>query len=102
SATGSVTPKANAVPSGNDCSATNSCQFANVGGLVGQNQGEILGLENKDSLTLKTASAATAAKDCGGGVTCASGMVNVGPGGTGGGLVGFNDGIISHPLTSPS
>jgi filamentous hemagglutinin family protein len=70
-----------------DCSP--DCPVANAGGLVGQNQGEILGhrLPSADS-------------DCTAGFTCASGFVTVGAGGTGGGLVGENQGIIRNAFAT--
>src|SRR4029077_7164348 len=57
------------VQAGANCANSNSCQFASAGGLVGQNFGEI-------------------------GSSFAQGNVSVGANGTGGGLVGFNSGII--------
>ena len=80
---GNVTASASTV-NGSNCSATNSCQAVNVGGLVGQNQGTISG--NK--------SAPSASTLCGDGQTCAIGLVTVGSGGAAGGFAGFNDGII--------
>jgi filamentous hemagglutinin family protein len=79
-----VTSTASVMPSGSSCSMTNSCQWVWAGGLVGQNQGEIFG---NDAVSPTT--------PCGTGQACASGgTVSVGSGGTAGGLVGSNDGII--------
>jgi len=69
-ATGNVTSTATIHNfNSSNCSISNSCQWANVGGLVGQNQGTIM-------------------------FSVAGGDVSVGSGGTGGGLVGQNDGHI--------
>jgi len=84
SATGNVTSRASAT---GDCSP--NCVFANAGGLVGQNQGEILG---------RTLPAADS--NCTVGFACAGGIVSVGIGSTGGGLVGQNQGIIRYAFAT--
>ena len=38
--------------------------------------------------------------NCGAGLTCASGAVSVGSGGTAGGLAGYNDGIIANAFAT--
>ncbi len=70
-ATGNVSSPAAIVQNGPNCAASSSCQIASVGGLVGQNFGEIISSH-------------------------AGGNVSVGPNGTGGGLVGLNTGIIEN------
>jgi filamentous hemagglutinin family protein len=72
------------------CLATGSCQFASAGGLVGQNQGTIGGGTQVPTL----------ATGCGAGQACATNSVMVGAGGTGGGLVGSNDGIILNAFAT--
>ena len=63
-ATGKVTATAAVAQNGPDCSASNSCQFADAGGLVGQNAGIILGTTLPELALLAT---------CGVGQACASG-----------------------------
>lgn len=76
SATGTVTSQ-------NNCSE--NCQYINAGGLVGQNYGTISG-----------PSWETAPTACSAGYTCYSGTVTVGSQGLAGGLVGYNDGIVTN------
>jgi hypothetical protein len=83
-ATGNVTSGATAT---GDCSP--NCPFANVGGLVGQNFGEIFGWKLPSS-----------DHGCTTGFSCASGVVMVGAGSTGGGLVGENQGIIRNAFAT--
>ena len=85
-ATGNVTASASVPQNSADCGATNSCQNAAAGGLVGQNFG-VIGTITEAVLPALT-------QTCGAGQTCASGAVSVGANGTGGGLVGFNNGAI--------
>jgi filamentous hemagglutinin family protein len=82
SATGTVTSQ-------NNCS--DNCQYINAGGLVGQNYGTITGPNWVTALSLATAPTA-----CSAGSTCYSGTVTVGSQATGGGLAGYNDGIITN------
>jgi filamentous hemagglutinin family protein len=88
-ATGNVTASANVNQTGNDCSNNGSCQNVSAGGLVGQNSGTIAA-ETTPVLT----------QACGAGQACATGLVSVGSNGTGGGLVGFNDGIIVNAFAT--
>jgi filamentous hemagglutinin family protein len=74
-ASGAVTSTASVVHNGQNCAGSDSCQYTSVGGLAGQNFGEI-----SDSY--------------------AQGNVSVGVNGTGGGLVGFNAGIIDNGSAS--
>jgi hypothetical protein len=89
-AQGQVKSTANVSANSADCSANGSCGSANVGGLVGQNSGTILGSQDAPS----------ADTGCGAGQSCATGAVSVGSGGTAGGLVGFNDGIILNAFAT--
>jgi filamentous hemagglutinin family protein len=84
-ATGNVTATANvpAQQQGPDCAVTGNCQFVEVGGLVGLNFGTIQGT-----------AVPAANQACVAGQTCATGAVSVGSNAVGGGLVGWNDGII--------
>jgi len=68
-----------------------SNQFLNAGGLVGSNQGTILG---STTPTLSSACAQGAF------YSCAAGAVSVGSGGQAGGLVAFSDGIIQNVLAT--
>jgi len=89
-ATGAVTATAALTANiGLDCSTTNACQYVSAGGLVGQNSGTIQGTP-----------VLTAVPPCGAGQTCATGAVSVGSGATGGGLVGWNEGIISNAFAN--
>jgi subtilase family protein len=83
-ATGNVT---STVASTKDCSP--DCPVVNVGGLVGQNFGEIYG-----------GHLPWPEHGCTAGFTCASGLVTVGAGSTGGGLVGENQGIIRNAFAT--
>lgn len=87
-ASGNVT--ANAALSGTNCSFLTSCDFSWIGGLVGFNQGWILG-------TVTPNVGGTVATGSG---TYATGNVSVGSGGTAGGLVGQSDGIIDKALAT--
>src|SRR5262249_27999512 len=86
---GHVTSSFNVSPTAG-CLGTGSCQTSNAGGLVGQNQGTIVGATQAPTLTT----------GCGAGQTCSTNTVSVGAGSTGGGLVGFNDGIILNAFAT--
>ena len=89
-ATGNVTASA-AITSNNgtDCSISGNCQYENAGGLIGYNSGTVLGTTEPSST-----------QACGAGQTCAAGAVSVGSNATGGGLVGYNDGIIAYAFAT--
>jgi filamentous hemagglutinin family protein len=79
--------------------------FAYVGGLVGQNWGTIAGtatftlpttLASNTTLVSMSDSAPSLTCTVSIGFSCASGAVSVGTQGVAGGLVGWNDGIISY------
>jgi len=84
-ASGNVTDTAAVPVNLSNCTSTSSCAYINVGGLVGQNEGAIIG---QTWVTRPTA--------CSAGFTCATGMVTVGSLGTAGGLVGENEGTITN------
>src|SRR5262249_13190950 len=65
---------------GPDCGTTNSCQYVNAGGLVGQNQGTISGFAGASPLVLTNATETNVATGCAGCLTGASGTVSVGSG----------------------
>ena len=88
-ATGNVT--ANAALTGTNCSFITSCDFSQLGGLVGFNQGWILGTVAANVVP------GTPSQGSG---TYATGNVSVGSGGSAGGLVGQSDGIISMALAT--
>src|SRR5262249_15112740 len=75
-ATGNVTSTASVVQNGPNCVNSSTCQYVSAGGLVGQNFGEI-----ETSFY-------------------AQGTVSVGSNATGGGLAGFNSGIIDGASAS--
>jgi hypothetical protein len=72
-----VTSTAGVVQNGPNCAGSNACQYVSAGGLVGQNFGEI-------------------------GTSYAQGNVSVGANGTGGGLAGFNSGLIENAAATGS
>jgi hypothetical protein len=74
---GNVTSTAGVVQNGPNCAGSNACQYVSAGGLVGQNFGEI-------------------------GTSYAQGNVSVGANGTGGGLAGFNSGLIENAAATGS
>ena len=77
------------------CSGNSLCQFINAGGLVGQNQGVILGSgEGEGNLSYSYYAAYEGYPY--GTSTYALGAVHVGQNGTAGGLVGWNDGVIAY------
>lgn len=87
---GDVISTANLQPHNNiDCSISLDCQFATVGGFVGQNYGTITG-----------ASWSTAPGACAASFTCASGNVSVGSLGEAGGFAGQNQGIIKFAFAT--
>ena len=91
-ATGNVTATATlAANTGLDCSISGSnCQYETAGGLVGSNSGTIQGNAVVPVLT----------QPCVPGQACATGAVSVGSSGAAGGLVGWNDGIISNAFAT--
>jgi filamentous hemagglutinin family protein len=88
-ATGSVIATGT-VTATTSCSTSIGCLYESAGGLVGQNSGTING----------TAIPTSALTPCGAGWTCAGGTVSVGSGGQGGGLVGWNNGIIEEAFAT--
>jgi hypothetical protein len=84
-ASGNVTDTAAVPVNLTNCSGSGTCDYLNLGGLVGQNQGTIIGQTWANTPT-----------SCSAGFTCATGIVTVGSLGLAGGLVGENDGTITN------
>jgi filamentous hemagglutinin family protein len=87
---GAVTAGANLSPNSTSCAANGNCQHVDAGGLVGANYGTIQ----------STTPWPTPPTGCTASYACASGNVTVGSLGTGGGLVGYNDGIIGYAFAT--